>query len=248
MAKLFQILDTSNGNQKLKSLTGADVGINTANFNHNLSNLDTNLQTALDTIDDLVVDKVKASASDNTSGYLIDKLSSTGIIGISGVNNKVNLDVELPVITEAIQDNNYYNCGTNTLRTFPENTNLEIGKKYLMTFNFWISPGGDWNGEFTDNCRITYNESGVEYLINTNGYDDILFNLLQACLGSQPCIQIENLGQGIVLQGTKVITAEDVGGVGKVKLYFTIYNGHLEWHIYSPDNYRNFIEFIQIKE
>jgi hypothetical protein len=248
MAKLFQIVDTSNGNQKLKSLTGADVGINTANFNHNLSNLDTNIQTALDTIDDLVVDKVKASSSDTNSGYLIDKLSSTGIIGISGVSNKVNLNVELPVITEVIQDNAYYNCGTKTLRTFPENTNLEIGKKYLMTFNFTIEPGGDWNSLFGNVCSVTYIENGVEYLASIHEYNYLLYNILQACAKTTPCLNLQYLGTGFALQGSKVITAEDVGGVGKVKLYFTIYNGHPQWRIYSADTYMNFIEFIKIKE
>jgi hypothetical protein len=248
MAKLFQIVDTSNGQPGLKSLTGADVGINTANFNHNLSNLDTNLQTALDTIDDLVVDKVKASINDTTSGYLVDKLSSTGIIGISEVHNKVNLNIELPVITEVIQDNNWSNCGTKTLRTFPENTNLEIGKKYLMTFNFVIFNGGDWNGIFDANCSVTYTDNGVEYLVSRYDYNYMLYNILQACAGAIPCLNLQFIGTGFVLQGSKVITAEDVGGVGKVQLYFSIYNGHPQWRIYSADTYRNFIEFIKIKE
>jgi hypothetical protein len=248
MAKLFQILDTTNGQQGLKSLTGADIGINTTNFNHNLSNVDTNIQTALDTIDDLVIDKVKASSSDTTSGYLIDKLSSTGIIGISEVSNKVNLGVELPVITEVIQDNNWSNCGTKTLRIFPENTNLEIGKKYLMTFNFTIFDGGDWNGVFTEVCSATYTENGIEYLVSSHDYSYSFYNVLQACAKTTPCLNLQYLGTGFALQGSKVITAEDVGGVGKVKLYFSIYNGHPQWRIYSADTYMNFIEFIKIKE
>jgi hypothetical protein len=248
MAKLFQILDTTNGQQGLKSLTGADFGIDTTNFNHNLSNVDTNIQTALDTIDDLVIDKVKASSSDTTSGYLIDKLSSTGIIGISEVHNKVNLGIELPVITEVIQDNTYYDCGTKVLRTFPENTNLEIGKKYLMTFNFMIFNGGDWNGVFTEVCSATYTENGVEYLVSLYNYNYMLYNILQACAKTTPCLNLQYIGTGLILQGSKVITAEDVGGVGKVKLYFSIYNGHPQWRIYSADTYMNFIEFIKIKE
>lgn len=192
-------------------------------------------------------EKVKVSSSDTTADYLINKLSSGGIIGITEVSNQAKLQVEMPVITEVVQDNTWFNVGTVT-RVFPETANLEIGKKYLMTFNFMIGPGGGWNGQFTDNCRVTYSEGGVEYLINVNGYDNALFDLLQACVGANPCIAITNLGRGIILQGSKVITAVDVGGFGKVNLNFTIYNGHFQWRVYSSDNYRNFIEFIKIKD
>jgi len=246
MAKLFQILDTSNGNQKLKSLTGADVGINTTNFNHNLSSSDVNLQTALETIDDLVVDKVKASATDTTSGYLINKLSSSGIIGISEVNNKVNLDVELPVITEAIRDNIWYNTNTIIYRDFPENSNLEIGKKYIMNFYFNIVPDGTWNGDM-GLCYLFYTENNNNIILSGWPLNQLLWSTFYNCLGENPCMQFSTTSWGAYFQGSKVITAQDINGVGKIRLYFDIHIGHPQWRIYHDTKY-SFIEFIKIDE
>jgi len=245
MAKLFQILDTSNGNQKLKSLTGADVGINTTNFNHNLSSSDANLQTALETIDDLVVDKVKASATDTTSGYLINKLSSSGIIGISEVNNKVNLDVELPVITEAIRDNTSYNAGLIS-RDFPENSNLEIGKKYIMNFYFNIVPDGTWNADM-GLCYLFYTENNNNIILSGWPLNQLLWSTFYNCFGAYPCMQFSTTSWGAYFQGSKVITAQDINGVGKIRLYFDIHIGHPQWRIYHDTRY-SFIEFIKIDE
>jgi hypothetical protein len=142
MAKLFQILDTINGQQGLKSLTGADVGIDTTNFNHNLSNLDTNIQTALDTIDDLVVDKVKASSSDTTSGYLIEKLTSLdNSVMITNNTTSVDLKASEAVHIETLAGDKtltatdapiqIYTINHNTNINLPT-TNLASGQKFAI--------------------------------------------------------------------------------------------------------------------
>jgi hypothetical protein len=184
MAKLFQILDTTNGQQGLKSLTGADVGIDTTNFNNNLNNLDTNLQTALDTIDDLVTDKVKASINDTTSGYLVEKLTSldssviitnntTSVDLKAKVSEAVNIETLMTdkILTATDAPIQIYTINHNTNINLPT-TNLVSGQKfeiwnnnaYNSNYNITIRQGGGVIYSLTSQTKIALRWDGANWI------------------------------------------------------------------------------------
>lgn len=171
---------------------------------------------------------------------------SSGIQYLGDVKFSDIKNFALAVTTEEIRDNNWYNAGGVEIRTFPENSNLEIGKKYQMNFCFNIAPGGTWNGDM-GLCYLFLTDNGHNIILSGWPLNQLLWSTLQDCLGANPCMNFQNTSWGAYFQGSKVVTAQDVGGVGKVRLKFDIHIGYPQWRIYHDTRY-SFIEFIKIEE
>jgi len=151
----------------------------------------------------------------------------------------------LDTITEEIRDNTWYDTNTIVTREFPENSNLEIGKKYIMHFCFNIVPGGTWNADM-GLCYLFFTESGNNIILSGWPLNQLLWGAFQDCLGANPCMQFSTTSWGAYFQGSKVVTAQDVNGVGKIRLKFDIHIGYPQWRIYNDTRY-SFIEFIKIE-
>ena len=152
----------------------------------------------------------------------------------------------LSTITEVIRDNVYFPTSTLVTRNFPENSNLEIGKKYIMNFCFHIYPGGIWNGNM-GLCYLSLTENNVKYILSAWPLNALFWQTFQGCLSSNPCMQFSSTSWGAYFSGSKVVTAQDINGDGKVPLTFEVLIGHPQWYIYHETMY-NYIEFVKIEE
>jgi len=103
---LVNKFDTINKRNKVDLLNASEVVVDTANFDKNLSSTDTDLQTALETIDEIETsdELVKVSAIDTSAGYLADKLTSADAsVVITDTGSSIDLSVSggsLPAGTE----------------------------------------------------------------------------------------------------------------------------------------------------